>query len=1386
MNTLNGQTIRGAGGGGKGGGGGHTPTEASDSLRSKQYAHILDLLSEGEIYGLVNGAKSVFYNEVALQNADGSFNFQDVHLAWANGTQTQINKALGSSSINFGLEDVRSENAVQVEILAATPVVRTIIDANTTYAIVTIGIPTLLSRNADNGDTTGTAVGITIDVQANGGGFVNLVNDSINGKTTSRYQRSYSIALAGSAPWDIRVSRTTADSHSQMLVNNTFFDSYTAVISTHLSYPNSAIVAASIDSQQFQSIPTRAFEIKGLLVRVPSNYDPVARTYTGIWDGTFKIAWTDNPAWVYYDLVTNTRYGLGTFIDASQVDKWSLYTVSQYCDQLVPSGLGNGVYEPRFTCNLYLQTQAEAFTVVQNMASVFRAITFWSTGALTVVQDAPASISALYTNANVIDGTFTYVGSSIKARHTVALVTWNDPTNFYKQVVEYVQDDAAIAKYGSKPASIVAFGCTSRGQAHRLGKWLLYSEANETEVVTFKASLDGFQLYPGALINTSDLLRARTRMGGRIKAFASNVLTLDSTVTIVAGKTYSIAVILEDGTIFNSAVAGAVGDTNLLTLYSAPPAAPLVNAIFIVAANDLVPEVWRVVSVVESDKCIVEVSAVKHAPEKFALIEQGIQFDPKPIGLDTITKQKITNIAVSESLYVIASGHFGIKTLVSWSSTAARFKLRYRRTDGGSWTSVTVMEPAADLSGMSQAKYVFEVTAIDGFGRNIDSSTYTYTVLGLLFPPASVTGFVSSVEGFGTRLSWNNNTEVDLDHYEIRVGGTSWANATTVSSISANTLLLAPQIAGTFTYRIKAVNTSGIYSVNETDISVVIAPPTIVAIVAKIVGAGAVLTWAPAGATYSVDHYEIRYGASFATGTVLDRPKAAAFKETVNYGGTRTYWIAAVDVAGNVGAPSSVDVTISNPLAVTVTSQVIDNNVLLNWSDSTTTLPIQRYEVRKGATWAVGAQIGDNGNGRFAAFFEQSSGLYTYWVMATDSAGNTGTPTNITATVNQPPDYVLRLDYQTNFSGLTYEFDQSASVQGWVPTGATETAANGTLTVTSTGTTPVIARQMNDFTLYGCEYPTIQVRLRRIAGAGWIGNCDYDTAGHGYTAGFYAHTADAAPAIGEEKVITFDMTNLAAGGQDWNASIINDLRFDLGATAADIFEIDWIKLIPYKSSNVTVDNGNLYAALTTESWQSHFTSKGWSTPQDQINAGFPYFWEQSNTVGYYEEILNYGTVLNSTSVTTTLTSTVILGNVAVTPTLSYKLNWTDAWTDKVGVTSIVAQNFQFVKIRYDFASVGGANMLQITNIDLKISSKTKNDAGNGNALATDSVGTIVNFNIAFIDVTSISITGKGTTAPVIAIYDFLDIPNPTFFKVYLYDKTGARVSGAFSWAAKGV
>lgn len=1228
------------GGGGKGGGGGtRTPVESPDSLRSKAIARVLDLVSEGEVEGLVNGLQSVYLDDTPIQNADGSYNFNGVTIATRNGTQSQ--------GYIPGFPSVENEVAVDVEIKVTQPVVRSIANLSVNAVRVRIMIPQLTYQDPSTGDLGGTSVQYAIDTQPNGGAWTEVVNQTTNGKTTSRYERQHRVELTGTGPWNIRVRRITADSTNSNLQNKTYLASYTEIVDAKLRYPNSALVALTVDSAQFRSIPRRGYLMKLLRIKVPTNYDPVARTYSGIWDGSFKIAWSDNPAWCFYDLLTNARYGLGDYLATSQIDKWSLYKIAQYCDGQVPNGFGG--YEPRFTCNMYLQTRAEAYNVLQNMASVFRGMLYWQQGSITTVQDAPEDAVYLYTNANVIDGLFTYSGSSRKARHTVALVTWNDPADNYKSKVEYVEDVEGIKRFGVVQAEVTAVGCTSRGQANRVGKWILYSERMETEILEFKTGLDGVIARPGQIIKVADQDKAGARIGGRLSAVASaSSFTLDAPITMVSGATYFLSLVTPDGKVEERQLISSSGTFSVVTASTAFSFTPTTQTIWVMKSSVLEPAYFRVLSVAESDKNTYAITAVAHEPSKFGAIENDLKLESRTTSILSAVPGKIATVNVSEYLY-IAQGDVRTMMTVSWvaPTQAARYSVEYRKTNGGNWVMMPdTMSTSIDIPDVQVGSYQVRVRAISVVGLYSPySNTVTYSVLGKTAPPADVTGFTNVVEQFGIRLKWNKNTDIDLDAYEIRYSGSTWENAIFLEKAYTTSYNWQIKTAGTYRVWIKALDTTGNYSTNAASTDISIGVPAQSNLTARISGPNIVLEWASVVGAFAMDHYEVRHGSTWSFGTAVAAPMSNTLLFKADFGGSRIFWVAGVDVAGNVGAPTSVTVQIQSPSVAGATAEVIDNNVLLRWQDGTASLPIQYYSVRKGAVFASATEVGIIYS-RFAALFEQAGGTYTYWIVPVDSAGNVGTPASVSAVVSQPPDYMLR-------------YNQNSTL-------------NGTRT------------------------------------------------------------------------------------------------------------------------NVQVVENTLLAVLPDETWQQHFANRSWATIQDQINAGYPlYFQPSAAAAGVYDETIDYGTlVTQGTTISVTPTYTVLRGSVTFTIDLFVKANIGDAWIQFTGQSSIYATNFRYVRFRINFTSgSGGDNLIQVTSINTKMAIKRRNDNGTGYAVSTDVGGTVVNFTPGtFIDVESIDVTAAVPAGgqPRIALYDFVDVPNPTSFKVLLYDLNGNRVSGSFSWSAKGV
>lgn len=574
----------------------------------------------------------------------------------------------------------------------------------------------------------------------------------ITGKTTSRYEKSHRIQLVGDPPWDIRVRRITNDSTSTFLENKTFWQSYAEIIDGKFRYPNSAIIALRVDASQFQAIPRRAYDLKLLRVKIPTNYNPETKIYTGIWDGNFKVAWTDNPAWCFYDLLTNSRYGLGEYIPEAQVDKWTLYAIGKYCDELVPNGEGGT--EPRFTCNVYLQTREEAYNVVNNMATIFRGMPYWATGVVTLGFDAPADPVYQYTNANVIDGTFNYSGSSLKARHTVALVTWNDPEDFYRQKVEYVEDVQGIERYGIVQTELVAVGCTSRSQANRVGRWLLISERTETETVAFKTGLDGYVVRPSQIIQVADEMRAGTRRGGRIVSATTTSVVLDQNLSGVSGIVGgSLSVMLANGELETKIISAAVGTTLTVAAFSS---APQPNAIFVVQTSTVAAQLFRVVSAVEVEDGV-EITALAHNPNKYAEVEQNLVLPARQITTLSDFTEAPLNLKITESLYEEA-GEVKVLVNFSWDAvqSAQSYSVTYKVGERNFITLPNTTSSSIDVRDAIEGNYTVRVQAINALGKRGIPSTAEDNVLGRFFavPPANVQLF--SIDG--SLVSWE---EVD-------------------------------------------------------------------------------------------------------------------------------------------------------------------------------------------------------------------------------------------------------------------------------------------------------------------------------------------------------------------------------------------------------------------------------------------------------------------------------------------------------------------------------------------------------------------------------------------------------------------------------------------------
>lgn len=831
-----GRLVIGAGGGGGksgGGGGARAPIEAPDSLRSIQYARVVDLISEGECKGLVDGAKSIFLDGAPLQNADGSYNFSGVSVDWRYGTQGQ--------SWLPGFRSAANEVAVALEVRNATPLVRTVSDPEIDAVAVTVSVASLTAQDVTTGDLVGWGVAVAVDVQSAGGGYVQRVADWIAGKTTRRYQRTYELPVAsyGPGPWDIRVRRMSADDPTVNYQSRTYWETYTEINYEKLRFPNSAVIGIAVDAAQFSRVPTRAYLWDGILVQIPSNYNPATRAYAGVWDGTFLVDWTDNPAWIFYDLATHPRYGLGEFIDPAQVDKWALYEIAQYCDELVDDGFGGT--EPRFTCNAYLGTRDEALRVVQNLAAIFRGMAYWGVNALVAVQDAPADAVQLFTNANVVDGAFERQGSALNTRHTVCIVSWNDPAENYRLVPEPVIDPAGVARYGWRETELALIGCTSRGQAARAGRWVLYSEQYETDIVTFHVGLDAVFVRPGQIAKVLDQHRAGLRLAGRVAAATTGSVTIDQAITIGAG-THTLTATLPDGSLESRTLSNGTGSTAVLTPATAFTAAPQVGSLWLVETATLVAEQVRVLAIAEGEGNVATITALAHDPNKFAAVEQGLVLAPRPTSILEPQPTTPENLTLSDSIRRGKGGDVVTYLTAAWDqlipvSGEYRYEVSYR-PELGNWTTLTTRDQTIDIEGVRDGVlYDVSVVAINVLERHSRPATGSRLIVGKTAPPSDVTGLAVAPGINAVIISCDPVPDPDLDRVEIRYGDAGlgdWDSATPlVNILRGETSTSAAVPSGFFRFYARAVDSSGNYSVGIASVDATVLGGGVVTILRK-------------------------------------------------------------------------------------------------------------------------------------------------------------------------------------------------------------------------------------------------------------------------------------------------------------------------------------------------------------------------------------------------------------------------------------------------------------------------------------------------------------------------------------------------------------------------
>jgi len=721
-----------------------TPVEQPDDLQSIAKAKLLIALGEGEFGGGLTG-QSIFLDGTPLLNSDGSSNFSGVAWEFRAGTQAQ--------TYIQGLPGTENEINVGAEVKSAVAWTHTFTNTQLSAIRLRLKWPSLFKQE-DDGDLTGYSINYTIELQTDGGAFQTVVNTAVTGKTTSGYERSHRIDLppAGTT-WTIRLRKITTDANSAKIGDAMTIQSYTEVIDAKLRYPNTALLYIEFDSSQFNgSIPQISCEPQGRVIRVPDNYDPVTRTYSGTWTGVFKWAWSDNPAWVFYDLVVTDRFGLGNRLSAANIDKWELYQVAQYCDQMVPDGKGGNGTEPRYICNVYVQSRNDAYTVLRDFAAIFRGMTYWGGNQIVALADMPRDIDYSYTRANVIDGQFSYSSSTTKTRYTTALVSWSDPDNAYADAMEPVFEQDLVTRYGFNQLELTAIGCTRQSEANRKGRWGILTN-NKDRVITFAVGLDGMIPQPGYIIAVADEMLSGKVMGGRISSVNGRAISLDRAPDAVAGG--RLILNLPSGAAQSRTIQSVSG--KIVTVTTAYSETPESESVWVVESDELYAQQYRVLSVADNNDNTFTISAAYHDPDKYARIDTGAIIDERPISVIPPGSQSApANIQIGS--YSVVNQGISVQTMrATWDATtnAIAYEAQWRRNDGN-WVNVPRSSTTSfEVPGIYAGRYLVRVRAINaaeissGWGYSVE-----VTLTGKEGNPPKPVGFTATGINWGIQLNW--------------------------------------------------------------------------------------------------------------------------------------------------------------------------------------------------------------------------------------------------------------------------------------------------------------------------------------------------------------------------------------------------------------------------------------------------------------------------------------------------------------------------------------------------------------------------------------------------------------------------------------------------------
>ncbi|WIJ63849.1 host specificity protein J [Serratia nevei] len=732
--------IRGRKGGG---GGGHTPVESPDSIQSIARAKMLFALGEGEFAGGLDGT-NIFADGTPALNADGSENFPGFRWEFRPGTQAQ--------DYIQGIPAVENEITVGTELKSGTPWVRSVSNQQLSAVRLRFGWP-MLQKQEDNGDVNGYRIEYAIDVATDGGSYQEMLTAAIDDKTTSLYERSHRINLPkATTGWQVRVRRLTPNANSARIADRMNIEALTEIIDAKLRYPNTALLYVEFDSKQFPNIPKISCAPRGRVIRVPDNYDPETRSYTGVWTGGFKWAYSDNPAWVFYDIILADRFGLGDRIDSTQVSESELYRIAQYCDQLVPDGRGGDGMEPRFTCNVYIQSREDAWTVLSDLAGIFRGMTYWGQNQMVALADMPRDMDFTYTRANVIDGKFTYSSASERTRYSTAMVSWSDPANHYADAIEAVFDSDLVRRYDVNQTELTAIGCTRQSEANRRGRWALLTNSKD-RTVTFSVGLDGMIPMPGHIVGVADQMVAGRVIGGRISAVDGRKLTLDRKPGAKVGD--RLIINLPSGKA-QARTVQAVND-RVVTVTTAYSEIPVPESAWSIDADDLAVQLYRVLGIADNGDNTFTINATEHDPNKYARIDTGARIDDRPISIIPPGVQAPPKNITIDSYSSVSQG-IAITTMrAAWGAVdnAIAYEAEWRK-DNGNWVSMPRTSALGfEVPGIYAGRYLVRVRAINASDVSSVWATSMETYLkGKEGKPPVPVGFKASPLLWGIQLDW--------------------------------------------------------------------------------------------------------------------------------------------------------------------------------------------------------------------------------------------------------------------------------------------------------------------------------------------------------------------------------------------------------------------------------------------------------------------------------------------------------------------------------------------------------------------------------------------------------------------------------------------------------